>query len=68
MTLIHAIAFLMLLTLRADSPEPESVVVSQFRIVRRVLVEARHEVTKNRCYRILHLKDIEVEYEEGKYL
>jgi hypothetical protein len=53
----------MLLSLNDDSPEPEQVVVSQFKVVRGILTEVRHDLIKNRCYRVLHLQDVEVEYE-----
>ena len=61
MPLLQAIIFLLLITLNADSPAPE-MVVSQFRMVRGILTEVRHDLIKNRCYRVLHLKECEVEF------
>ena len=61
MTLIQAIAFVLLLSLGGDSPEPEQIVVSRFRQVRGVVVEERHEVTRDKCRRILHLREVDVE-------
>ena len=58
---ITAIAFILLLTLVGDSPEPEQIVVSKFRQVRGIVTEERHEVTKDKCRRIIHLKEVEVE-------
>ena len=62
MTLIQAIAFVLLLTLGGDSPAPEQITVSKYRQVRGVVVEERHEVTRDNCRRIIHLKEVEVEY------
>lgn len=61
--IITAIAFVLLFTLVGDSPEPEQIAVSKFRQVRGVVVEERHEVTKDKCWRIIHLKEVEVERE-----
>ena len=63
MPLLQALLFVMLLSLNADSPEPEQVVVSQFRMVRGILTEVRHDVVRDKCYRVLHLQDVEVIYE-----
>lgn len=60
---ITAIAFILLLTLAGDSPEPEQIVVSHYRQVRGIVTEVRHEVTRDRCRKIIHLKEVEVEYE-----
>ena len=58
---ITAIAFILLLSLAGDSPEPEQLVVSKFSHVRGITVEERHEVTKDKCRRFIHLKEVEVE-------
>ena len=58
---IIAIVFILLLTLAGDSPAPEQIVVSRYRQVRSVVVEERHEVTKDKCRRIIHLKEVDVE-------
>ena len=59
--IITAIAFVLLLSLAGDSPEPEQLVVSKFRQVRGITVEERHEVTKDKCRRFMHLKEVEAE-------
>jgi len=59
--IITAIAFLLFFSLAGDSPEPEQIVVSEYRQVRGITVEERHEVTKNKCRKIIHLNEVEVE-------
>jgi hypothetical protein len=63
MSFMQVIAFILILTLPADSPEPEQVIVSRYRIIRGVMAETRHDLVKNKCYKILHLKECEVEYD-----
>ena len=67
MPLLQALVFFLLLTLPSDSPEPEQVVVSQYRIVRGMMAETRHNVTRNECWKILHLiNEVEVIYEQKR--
>jgi len=58
---ITAIVFILFLSLAGDSPEPEQIIVSKYRQVRGITVEERHEVTKDKCRRFIHLKEVEVE-------